>query len=213
MVRTVKNIKLPTFLTRNARFVALPIMALIAIGVIILAVAAIVIMPTVGNDQRGVGANGFSVFEEKDTDLGVGKVIEKNEIVSILGSKAKSVSDADVNNVVNLNGNRWQTATYNFIRADGVSASLYIDVLIFKDSVVMESAKILAGTASAGKVGNHNAYFMHAFTFGSDREHRLLVVNGLKAYKFVLVQPYRNIAINEIASMAVLKQIAAKSQL
>ena len=192
----------------------LGIFAVIGVGMIVLVVLTIVAMPKINpGSQYGVGANGFRAYEEKDTSLGVDKVVSKEEVVQVLGGKAKSVSDADVSNVFNFNGDRGQTATYDFVRSDGVKATLYVDMMLFKNIPSMNNAHILTGTGDAGKVNGHPAYYMHAQTIGSQREYRLLVVNGLKAYKFVITQPYRNITINEVAALAALKKLAQKAEL
>tara|TARA_B100001245_G_scaffold234308_1_gene219599 strand:- start:7556 stop:8206 length:651 start_codon:yes stop_codon:yes gene_type:complete len=197
---------------RRAQFLILPIMAVIAVGVIVLAVIAIIVMPTIGNDQRGIGANGFRAYIEQDGDLGMGSIVTKRDVSDALGKKATSVKDAEVSAVFNLNGTRGQTVTYDFVRADGAEASVYIDGRFFQDSVSLKAANITDNTLSAGKVGEHNAYFLHALTFGSEREYRLLVEDGLHLYTFVMVQPYRNITISEVSAMAVLKKLAASAE-
>lgn len=208
-----KDFKLPV-LSKRARLVVLPIMILIAAGVIVFTILAIVVMPLVNpGTQRGVGADGFKAYEESGTSVGAGNVITKEQVVAELGDRAKSVDDADVSNVFNLNGIRRQQATYDFVRADGAKANLYVDVTLFNNTASMRSANVLEATADAGKIQGHPAYYMRAFTFGSDREYRLLVVNGLKAYVFAISQPVRDIEIREVSALAVLKRLAAKAEL
>lgn len=200
--------------SRRLRFVVLPVMGVVAIGAIVLAVITIIVMPKADQGaQRGVGANGFRAFEEKDGNLGVGKVVTKAEVTSELGNKAKSVDDAVISSVFNIDGTRGQTATYPFTRTDGTKVSLYVDVMLFKNTAALNSANVYNNTLKAGKVNGRDVYYMHALTIGKDREYRLLVVNGLKVYKFVVSQPLSNITISEVSALAVLKKLVAKAEL
>ncbi|MDB5177177.1 MAG: hypothetical protein JWN75_845 [Candidatus Saccharibacteria bacterium] len=201
-------------LSRRTRLVILPIFALIAVGALVLAVITIMVMPRVDQaSQRGVGANGFRAYPEDGTTLNIDKVTSKNEVITSLGNKAKSVDDVSVSKVFNFDGNRGQTATFNFIRADGARSSVYVDMMLFKNVATMNDANILDGTGKAGTIQGHPAYYMHAQTIGSDREYRLLVVNGLKAYKFVVVQPVKSITISEVGALATARKIAAEAKL
>jgi len=201
-------------LSRRTRLVVLPLFALIGIGAVVLAVITIIVMPRVNQgSQRGVGADGFRAYLEENSTLGIDKVATKNQVITCLGAKAKSVDDVAVSKVFNLDGNRGQTATFDFVRTDGNKASVYIDVMLFKNVPTMNNADILAGTGKAGTIQGHPAYYMHAQTVGSDREYRLLVTNGLKAYKFVVVQPVRNITISEVGALAAMRKLASEAKL
>ncbi len=213
MKQSFSHTKLALFLKKRTKYIALPVMALIAISVIVLAIVAIMVMPLVKDPNRGIGADGFHAGIEKGADLGVGNIVTKQDVIDILGEKAKSVESADVSKVFNLNGIQGQTLTYDFERSDGVKNSLYIDKKKFDSTSTLKSANILANTTSAGKVGEFKAYFMHAVTFGSDREYYLLVTKDLEAYLFALVQPSRRITISEVSAVAVLKQLALKAEL
>jgi hypothetical protein len=201
-------------LSRRTRLVVLPLFAVIAVGAIVIAVITIIVMPRVNQgSQNGVGANGFRAYQEENSTLGIDKVVDKSEVAASLGSKAKSVGDVDISKVFNYDGNRGQTATFEFVRSDGNTSSLYVDVMLFKNVTTMNNANILAGTAKAGTIQGHPVYYMHAQTLSSDREYRLLIANGLKAYRFVVVQPYRNITISEVSALAVLRKLADKANL
>ncbi len=201
-------------ISKRQRALILPLMVVIGAGAVILAILAIIVMPRVNTaSQRGVGADGFRAYEEQNTDLGIGKVVAKGDVVTALGDKAKAVSNVDVSNVFNLNGDRGQTATFGFTRADGKKVSLYVDMMLFKNTASMENAHVLTGTGKTGTINGHDAYYMHAQTLGTVREYRLLVVNGLKAYKFVIDQPHNDISISEVASLATLKKLALKANL
>lgn len=194
--------------------IIVPIMGVIAAGAVVLAILSIIAMPKTDQDpQRGVGANGFRAYEEQGTTLGIDKVVSKDQVVAALGGKAESVSDKQVSNVFNLDDNRGQTLTFDFVRSDDIKSSLYVDVMLFKNMNVLDAAGIYAGTATAGKAGAYPAHYMRAQTMGSDREYRLMVVNGLKVYKFVMVQPYRSIAMSEVVSVSILKQLAEEAKL
>lgn len=198
----------------KAQLVVLPLMALVAIGAVILAIVAIIALPAVYNvKDRGVGAYGFKAFVEEGTDLGVGDVLSKKIVKSELGNKSLSVDDADVSGVFNIDGNRGQTATFDFLRADGADSGVYVDLMLFKNSSSMDGSHILSGTGKAGTIQGHPAYFMRAQTLGYDREYRLMVVNGLKVYKFVMTQPHKNVTINEVTAVAALKRMAEKANL
>jgi hypothetical protein len=190
----------------------LPLLIVVSAGVVILTVLAIIAMPIVNpGSQRGVGANGFQAFVEKNTTLHVDSVVDKSDVVKELGSKAKSVSDVDTTAVFNLNGSRTQTATYNFVRTDDVNASIYVDLMFFKNQASVDDANVTAGTMDAGKIQGLPAYYLRAVTLGSGREYRLMVVKGLKVYKFVMVQPVRNVTISEAAALATLKKLATNA--
>lgn len=213
MKQSFSHTKFSRFLKKRTKYIALPVMALIAISVIVLAFVAIMVMPSVRDAHRGIGADGFHAGIERGADLGVGKLVSKQDIVDTLGGKAESVGSADISKVFNLNGIRGQTLTYDFEGSDGIKNSLYIDKKEFDSTSTLNSANILANTTSAGKVGEFNAYFMHAVTFGSDREYYLLATKDLKAYLFALVQPSRHITISEVSAVAVLKRLALKTNL
>lgn len=197
----------------RVRFIVLPVLALVAVGAIVFAVITIANIPQPQGAQRGVGANGFRAFEEKDADLGVGKLVTREAIVEALDTKAKSVEDASVSTVINIDGNRGQTATYDFVKANGKPASIYIDITVFKSIAALDSAYIYTGTAKTDPINSNPAYYMHAQTIGSDREYRLMIVKAAKVYKFVLTQSSRDITINEVGAVATLKKIAEKSNL
>lgn len=199
---------------KKAQLVVLPLMALVAIGAVVLAIVAIIAIPSVYDvKKQGVGAYGFKAFVEEGTDLGAGEVVSKKTVVNELGDKALKVEDVKVSGVFNLDGNRGQTATYDFLRADGTQSSVYVDIMLFKNTSAMDGAHILSGTSKAGTVQGHPTYFMLAQTVGKDREYRMMIVNGLKVYKFVMTQPSQNITIPEVAAIASLKRMAEKAEL
>lgn len=201
-------------LTKKQRAVVLP--AIVVIGAIAVGIAiwTIVIMPhATGNSQMGVAANGFTAFIEKDGNLGISKVVTKDQVAQALGSNAKKVTSDDISKVFNYDGDRSQTATFNFVRADGQPSSLYIDVVLFKDQTTMNNENIFAETKLARVINGYSAYYMHAQTLGSLREYRLLVVKGLKAYKFVVDQPLDSITISEVSAVGSLIKLAQVAKL
>lgn len=201
-------------LTARQKAVVLPAMVVVGAVAVGLAIWGIAMTPLFHNgSQPGVAANGFTAaFAEKGTDLGVGKLVQKDAVVSALGSKAKSVSDADVTSVLNYNGDRSQMVTYNFTRSDNQPASVYIDMTQFKNQDSMDAQQILTETAKAPDANGKKAYYMHFQTIGIDLENRLVVLDGLKAYKFVMVQPYHNVTISEVAALASLVKIAQSAK-
>ena len=54
---------------------------------------------------------------------------------------------------------------------------------------------------------------MPAATLSTDREYALLVTNGLKSYKFAVLQPTNAVAINELTSQNIMKKIIDESKL
>lgn len=197
----------------RVKFIVFPLLALVAIGAVAFAVVTIANLPKPEGAMRGVGADGFRAYAEKDGDLGAGNVASKQTVVESLGEKAKEVKDVSTTTVFNLNGTRGQTATFDIVKANGKPGSVYIDITMFRNTIELDKANIYAYTGKTDPINGHPAYYMHAQTIGSDREYRLMVVNGAKVYKFVLVQPFRDITINEAGAVATLKKIAAKSQL
>jgi len=197
----------------RVRFIIIPVIALIAAGAIIFAIITIVNIPKPEGAQRGVGANGFRAYEEKDGNLGIASVTTRDAVAKALDAKAKSVKDASISTVFNINGDRGQTVTYDFTKPNGKNASIYIDLMVFKSTLSLDDAKIYTATAKTDPIKNLPAYYMHAQTIGSDREYRLMIVNGVKVYKFVLTQPLREITINEVSALATLKKLAADSNL
>lgn len=214
MIKKLKKRKSSEGLSPRARMVLLAALTIVGGGAIAIAIISIVIVPLVNpGSQRGVGANGFQAFVEDGGNLNIANTVSKQEVVDALGDKAKSVSDAQVSKVFNIDGTRGQTVTYDFVRANGLKASLYIDLMYFSNLQTLESTGVTASTGDAGRVNGHQAYYMHAQTFGSEREYRLMIINGLKVYKFVISQPYRTISINEVSALATLKKLAAKAEL
>ena len=163
--------------------------------------------------RSGVGADGFQAFVEEKSDLGVKTITSNTQVKTALGSKVKSVSDGESSQVFNLNGDRSQSLTFSFVRSDGMKANIYVDMKLYKSSQSLESDHIYTATATAGAIQGFPAYYKHAQTIDSFREYHLLVVNGLKAYRFVFAQPSDKITVSEIDAVAVLKKIAQNSQL
>ncbi len=191
----------------------LPVFVAIGTGAVIVAVVSILATPHAENSERGVAANGFSAYVEKDADLGAGKIVTRGNVVDALGDNAKSVSSAEVNKVFNYDGNRGQAVTFKFTREDNVKATLYIDMMKFKDTVAMNNANIYIATGKAGKIKGHPAYYMHAQTLGTVRQYRVMVVDGLTAYQFIIEQPIDNITISEVAADAALIRLARQANL
>lgn len=207
--------KRPVFkgLSKRARLFVLPLMIFVGAGAVILAIITIIVMPKVNpGAQRGVGANGFQAYVEQNGDLGIAKLVTKDEVAKALGDKAKSVDGAQVSKVMNIDGSRGQTATYSFVRTDGKKSSLYVDLMFFKNQPTLDAAHVTTATAKAGTISGRQAYYLHAQTLGSDREYRLMVVDGLKVYKFVIVQPRTSIAISEVSALASLKKLAQSAR-
>ena len=201
-------------LTDKQKAVVLPAMFIISGIAVIIAIFAIIVMPSLNHGaRRGVAANGFSAYEEQGTTLGVDKTVTKDDVVAALGNKAKSVSDAKTTNVFNYGGDRSQTVSFDFVRADGKKASLYVDLTQFKSSTSRDNQHIFAETALARIINGNSTYYMHAQTLGSVREYRLLVAKDLNAYKFVIDQPARNITISEVSAAASLMKLIEKAKL
>lgn len=214
MIKKLKKRQADKDLSPQARIALMAVLVTIGAIAIAIAVYSIVIVPLANPASRsGVGADGFQAFVERGGSLDIANVVSKKDVVDVLGKKAKSVSDADVSKVFNIDGTRGQTVTYDFVRDNGLKASLYIDLMWFKDSATFGAIDIKTGTGDAGKIDGYPAYYMHAQTLSSEREYRLMVVKGLKVYKFVISQPYRTISISEVSALAALKRLAEKAEL
>lgn len=206
-----KNGKKRSKIAINKRNLVLGVVITAALGA--LAVMVIFLSNRGPGTQTGVGADGFSVFEIKGADLGITSVVSKQSVVNELGKHAKSVDDVDKSGVVSLNGNKGQTATYNFTTPSGARSSVYVDVLIYQSQSAYDADNVFAGTGSAGKVGDMEVRFLPAVSLGYDREYALLVSKGVKSYKFAMVQPNSKIEINEITAQDILKKLIAIANL
>jgi len=207
----VKHHETPVGLSRRKRAAILTAMIVVGAVAVVLAIVAIIVTPKVNpGAQRGVGATGFQAYAEDNSDLGMAKIVSKENVAAVLGDKAKVISNVDVSKVINVDGNRGQTATYNFVRSDGARANIYIDLMIFKNQTTFDAANVTNNTIKGGTINGLQAYYLHAQTLGSEREYRLMVIKGTNVYKFVFVQPYRNITVSEVAALATLKKLAAK---
>jgi len=198
----------------RARLVVLPLFFVVGGIVIFLTILSIILMPSGDKTQRsGVGADGFYAYVEDDSDLGAGSVVSKSEVVEALGNKAKSVGDGQVEKVFNFNGDRSQTLTFPFVRADGVAATVYVDMKLYKNMQALQGDNIYVATAKAGEVQGHPTYYKLAQTISNNREYHMMVINGLRAYRFVVSQPVTNVTINEVGVMGSLRRLAAEAKL
>ncbi len=215
MVKRSKRRNLKALMSdRRTRLVVVPILVVIGLSVVIVTVLSLFITPKAEpGTKRGVGADGFQAYVEENSDLKVKAVASRDDVVAALGGKARSVSDAQVSKVFNYNGDRSQTLTFPFVRYDGVKSTLYIDMKLYKNMQSLDNDHIYVATAKAGTVNGFPAYYRHAQTIGSDREYHMMVINGLKVYRFVIAQPVRNVTISEIDVAAILKKLAAKAEL
>lgn len=201
-------------ISRSALLAITPLLFAVGAGVVILTIISIIAMPKPNpGTQYGVGADGFKAFIEEKSDIGAGALVTKGQVMTALGAKAKSVGDRDVSKVFNLNGDRSQTVTYPFVRADGTQSTLYIDMKLYKNPKALEDDNIYVATAAAGTVNGHPAYYKHAQTLDNNREYHMIVVNGLHAYRFVIAQPYTNVTITEVGAVASLKKLALEAKL
>ena len=73
----------------RVRFIIIPVIALIAAGAIIFAIITIVNIPKPEGAQRGVGANGFRAYEEKDGNLGIASVTTRDAVAKALDAKGR----------------------------------------------------------------------------------------------------------------------------
>jgi len=214
MVKRTKKKSSKALISRRLQFTLLPLFVAIGVGMIILVVVSVITLPKANpGAARGVGADGFRAYTEEKGDLGVKAVATKEEVVAALGSKAKSVDDPEASKVFNFNGDRSQTLTFPFVRSDGESAELYIDLKLYKNTKSLDDDHIYALTAKAGSVKGYPAYYKLAQTIDSHREYHVMIVNGLRLYRFVIAQPVSRVTISEIDAAALLKSLAAESKL
>ncbi|MFZ2545326.1 MAG: hypothetical protein WAW80_05090 [Candidatus Saccharimonadales bacterium] len=212
--KSSKRNKSKSPVSRRTRIIVIPILFIVGIGVIILTVIYLIALPkSTPGVQYGVGADGFFAKLEEDGSLGIDSIVSKSQVTQMLADKAKSVGEAKISKVFNLNGDRSQAITFPFVRADNTKVRLYIDTKLYKNTKALDDDHIYVLTAKAGTIQEHPAYFKHAQTIDGNREYHLMVVNGLKAYRFVIEQPIKNITINEISALAVLKKLALEAKL
>jgi hypothetical protein len=214
MAKTKQDKTPKIILGRRARLVVLPLFFVIGGGVIFLTILSIILMPSdESKPQYGVGADGFYAYVEDDSDLGVRSVVSKDQVVAALGNKAKSVDNGQTEKVFNFNGDRSQSLTFPFVRADGAAATLYVDMKLYKNMQSLDKDNVYVGTMKAGQVQGHPAYYKLAQTISNNREYHMMVINGLRAYRFVVSQPVANITINEVGAMGSLQRLAAEAKL
>lgn len=214
MAKRSKKKQSKALIGRKLQLTLLPLFVAIGAGMIILVVLSVITLPK-GNPgaTRGVGADGFRAYTEEKTDLGVRSVMTKSDVTTALGGKAKSIGEAQVSKVFNFNGDRSQTLTFPFVRSDGVGADIYVDLKLYKNTQSLDDDHIYNLTAKAGSVKGYQAYYRVAQTIGKEREYHIMVVNGLRVYRFVVSQPATNVTISEIDAAALLKSLAAESKL
>lgn len=201
---------------RQVKTIVRPVFILMGITAVVLSIWSVVLLMQRNNapgTQMGVGADGFQAFVEKNSNLDVEGIVTKEQVVSALGKKAKSVGDPQASEVFNYNGDRGQTLTFPFVRSDGIKANIYVDKRVYKSAQSMENDHIYVATATAGTVNGLPAHYKHAQTIDNAREYHMIVVNGQTLYRFVMAQPFKEVKISEIDSVAILKKIALKSDL
>lgn len=187
-------------------------------GVVVLGILAYVMItaPNFGSkSQQGVGADGYNVKVLKGQDLNVANVVGKPLVQKELSTAiAGQIGNVNKTDVLNMNGNLGQTATYYFkAKGTDVVCNFYTDVMVYKSQAAYDSDDVFIGTGDAGKVGDLDARYMPAVTIGKDREYALLVTKGLKSYKFAILQPVKSIQIEERVAQEALKKIAAQADL
>lgn len=193
-----------------------PLFFLIGTGIVvatIFLIAGAVQRQVTPGIQNGVGADGFQVGVDEKDDLLVKSLVSKDQVVAALGDKAKSVSDAEVSKVFDFNGIRGQTLTYNFVRSDGATASVYIDKKVFKSEKSLTEENVYGSSLKLGTINNFPVYAKHAQTIAGNREYHTIIVNGKIVYRFVFSQPARNITVSEMNAIAVLNRIASGAKL
>lgn len=186
---------------------AFVVVGAVAMGIAILAITA---NP---KPKLAINTGGFVAGTDYGADLGIGNVVSKVGVVDALGNNAKSVGDKQVSDVFNLNGDHSQTLTYPFVRADGKNASISIDVTEFQSVASMTNTNIYSMTEKTKPINGLPAFYMVTQVLGTDREFRLMVVDGLHAYKFIIDQPSHDVTISEVSSEASLIRLAQRTQL
>lgn len=203
-----------TTLSKQQQKVVLPVFVAVGLFVAIATTGyvaySINVASNKGNATSGLG---FKAFVEDGTTLDADKIVTSDKVANEFKGKVSDVSKVDLSKVFNYNGTRGQTASYYTVRNDGRSATVYVDKMVFKNQSDMDSQNIFSGTVRAKEVNGLQTYFMHAETVGMAREYRLMVVDGLTAYKFVFSQPATDITVNEVSAMASLMKLVGSSSL
>ncbi len=186
--------------------------AMVAVALVVLIVMAFSLMSK-KDSAVGIGADGFSVFEKPGSDLGITKVVSRNDTITALGKSAKEVSTVKKTGVVSFNGRLGQTATFPFTLPNGNNATVDIDVLTYKNKESYDNDNIFGGTGHAGTVDGNEIRYMPAISIGAERVYALLVTKDLKSYRFSISQPNTSTYIKEFKAQDILKQIISKSTL
>ena len=190
-------------------------MVLIGSGALTLAAVLILRLPAFDSSGTGYGVSsgGYTIRVEGKSDIGVAKVATKDDVTRALGANAQSVNDPQLGSAVNFNSSRGQTLTYDFTDKNGHRAHIYVDMTIFDNQSALNALNISSGTTKAQAINGHAAYYMQPWTLGSEHQDRLLVVNGLKMYKFIMSQSSENLSMDSVAARATLIRLAQKAQL
>lgn len=192
----------------DLRRFALPAVIIVALGAL-----AVTILVLPNQARNGFGADGFNVSLIKGAQLGVDKITSKQTIVTALGANAKDVKDGEITDGLNRNGSKSQQITYEFTTKSGETASFYIDLLVYKNQAAYDGDSVFASTGHAATIDGREVRYMPAATLSMDREYALLVSNGLKSYKFAMLQPSNGVAINELTAQNIMKKIIEQSNL
>ncbi|MFZ1360804.1 MAG: hypothetical protein WAS27_02145 [Candidatus Saccharimonadales bacterium] len=197
-------------LSKKKEIVLLTAMVAVAFGVLMLMAFSLL---SKKESAIGVGADGFSVFEKPGSDLGITKVVSKQDTVAALGKSAKAVDTVEKSGVMSFNGRLGQTATFPFTLPNGNKATVDVDVLTYKDKEAYDNDNVLNGTGPAGSVDGNEVRYMPAVSIGTERVYALLVTKDLKSYRFSISQPNSSAYIKEFRAQDILKQIISKSNL
>ena len=191
---------------QRAQYVAVGAMVVIALG----ALAAIILFTERPQSTTPQGA----AYQERNKDLGVAKVVSKQDVIDAFGSSAKEVKDVSTSGVLNYNGNRGQTATYAFTLPSGAQhASINIDVMRYASKEVFDAAMLLNGGGDLGEVAGHAVKYLPAVALSGDRQYIVLFANGTDIYKLTLVQPTVKPEILEYQAQDIMKKLIEKAQL
>lgn len=189
------------------------IAGVVLVGFVIFQVIAVAQRQASPGAESGVGADGFRAFAENDGDIGIGSAISKDQVISALGGNAKSVGNAQISKVFNLNGIRRQQVTFDFKLSSNATAELYVDKIMYTSEQALKKDGVYEATISAGTINDSPIYFRRALTLGKYREYSIMLVKDSTVYRFVIAQPNNSIIISEIDASAILKKVALSTKI
>lgn len=199
--RTQKELLLPRMSIR---------LLIIAVTAITLGVLAYIIVTSPASDSV---LRGSPAFEDHNSDLGIGHVVTKDQVVAALGSVGKDIKDVSVSNVLNLGDNLGQTATYNFTLPSGAKAFIDVDIMRYASKDAFEAAGVLNGAGKLSEINGRQVYYFPSLVLEGNRKYTLVFTSNNDVYTFSFSQPTTKIEVQEFKAHDILAELIKNASL